>query len=442
MASYDLIISNGTCVNHDGVFFADIGVRDGRIAAVGGLGQADAPQILSAKGLHILPGVIDSQVHFREPGNEHKEDIETGTRAAVLGGVTAVFEMPNTDPPTLHEADIADKLRRAKGRAWCDIAFFVGADRRNRHDLHELEREPGCAGIKVFLGKSTGNLLVDDDELLSEILASGSRRVAFHSEDNSRLEERKPIARAAAHPRAHPDWRDPESAVISTRRLLVAARRQGRRVHLLHVSTAEEMDIIWNYRDLCTVEVTPNHLTLVAPDCYDELGTLAQMNPPVRDRRHRDALWDAVRSGLVDVVGSDHAPHTREEKAGTYPDTPSGMPGVQTLLPLLLNHVHDKQLPLLRLVDLTSAGPARAYGVVRKGRLAVGYDADLTLVDLSAARLIDDSWIASRCGWTPYHGKEIRGWPMATVVRGNVVMRDDEVLGQPVGEPVRFLESL
>ncbi len=439
--SFDLILRGAVAATPNGIAPADIGIRDGRFAAVGRVEGAAAEEI-DARGLHALPGVIDTQVHFREPGLTHKEDFATGTAGAALGGVTAVFEMPNTSPSTLGAADLADKLARAKGRAWCDMAFFIGAAEENAAELGKLERLPGCAGIKVFMGSSTGSLLIPDDEALEAVLRQGCRRVAVHAEDEARLRERLPLAKEAGDVAAHPVWRDEETALGATRRLLALARAVGRRVHVLHVTTAEEMDLLATAKDIATVEATPQHLTLAAPDCYRELGTLAQMNPPIRDARHRAALWRAVGAGIVDCVGSDHAPHTREEKARPYPASPSGMPGVQTLLPLLLDHMAAGRLTLERLVDLTSAGPARIYNIAGKGRIAVGYDADVALVDLKARRAIRREWMATRCGWTPFDGREVTGWPKATIVRGQVVMREDQLLGSPVGEPVRFGECL
>ncbi|HTO83372.1 MAG TPA: dihydroorotase [Methylomirabilota bacterium] len=439
--TYDLIIRGGVAATPNGIAPADIAVRDGRIAAIGRVAGTAADN-LDAKGLHILPGVIDTQVHMREPGLEHKEDLGTGTAAAALGGVTAVFEMPNTKPSTLTAADLADKLARAKGRAWCDVAFFVGAAAENAERLGELERLPGCAGVKIFMGSSTGSLLVAEDRDILQALRSGRRRVAVHAEDEARLRQRYALVRDGADPTMHPVWRDVETAAIATQRLMRLAREAGRRVHVLHVTTAEEMAILATNKDIATVETTPQHLTLVAPDCYERLGTLAQMNPPIRDIRHRDALWQAVGDGVVDCIGSDHAPHTREEKEKPYPQSPSGMPGVQTLLPLLLDHMNAGRLTLERLIDLTSTGPARIYGIAGKGRIAVGYDADLTLVDLGARRTIRAAWIASRCGWTPFDGMTVTGWPAATVVRGHVVMRDDQLVGSPVGQSVRFTETL
>lgn len=439
---YDLLIANGQAVTPGGIVRADIGVVGGRIGAIGAIDRASAGEVFDAKGLHVLPGVIDSQVHFREPGLEHKEDLATGTAGALLGGVTTVFEMPNTKPSTLTADDLADKLRRAKGRAWCDHAFFMGAADENAEKLGELEKLPGCCGVKVFMGSSTGSLLVSDDDTLLRVLKSGTRRVAIHAEDEPRLLARKEIAEKAGKPHAHHDWRDVESALLATRRILSIARRAGRRIHVLHISTADEMPLLAENKDLATVEVTPQHLTLAAPDCYDRLGTYAQMNPPVREARHREGLWRAVAQGIVDVLGSDHAPHTKEEKSKPYPQSPSGMPGVQTLLPIMLEHVHQGRLSLERLVDLTSAGAARIYGIAGKGRIAVGYDADLTLVDLNARRTITNKWIASKTGWTPFDGVEVTGWPIAAILRGRVAMRDDTLLGAAGGEPVRFVDTL
>jgi len=439
---FDLIVAGGVCLTPGGRVEADIGVREGRIAAIGRLDRGSAAAIFEARGLHVLPGVIDTQVHFREPGLEHKEDLSTGTLAAVKGGVTAVFEMPNTNPNTDSEAALADKLARAKGRAWCDHAFFVGATADNAEELGRLERLPGCSGVKMFMGSSTGTLLVAADRDVARVLSSGTRRMAVHSEDEDRLVERRRLVEGGADVSKHPDWRDVETATRSTTRLLTLARQAKRRVHVLHVTTAEETALLQEARDVATFEITPQHLTLAAPEAYARLGTFAQMNPPIRDARHRDGLWRAVASGLADVIGTDHAPHTREEKARPYPQSPSGMPGVQTLIPIMLDHVNAGRLTLERLVDLVCTGPARIYNIAAKGRLAPGYDADFTVVDLAARRTITNDWIASRCGWTPYDGMTVTGWPRATIIRGNIVMRDDEALGAPSGQPVRFTECL
>ncbi|CAA7618690.1 dihydroorotase [Magnetospirillum sp. SS-4] len=439
--TYDLILRHGALVTPNGTERADIGVRGGRIATIGDLTHGVTAEEIDARGLTVLPGVIDTQVHFREPGLEHKEDLASGTAGAAQGGVVAVFEMPNTKPSTTTAEAIADKLARARGRAWVDHAFFLGAAADNVARLAEWERMPGCAGVKVFMGSSTGSLLVADDETLEAVLRQGFRRVAVHCEDEGRLAERKHLADKAGHPRAHDQWRDAETALLATRRLVRLAESARRRVHVLHVTTAEEMAFLSEHKDLATVETTPQHLTLAAPECYERLGTYAQMNPPIRDARHRDALWQAIADGVVDVLGSDHAPHTRDEKDKPYPQSPSGMTGVQTLVPLMLDHVKQGRLSLERFIDLTSAGPARVYNIAGKGRIALGYDADFTVVDMKAERTITNAWIESRCGWTPFDGKRVTGWPVATIVRGRVVMRDGQLLGSPAGEPVRFQES-
>ncbi|HKQ54678.1 MAG TPA: dihydroorotase [Methyloceanibacter sp.] len=439
-ATFDLVFKGGTVVNHDGEGKADLGVRDGRIAEIGSIGASAGARTIDATGLHILPGVIDSQVHFREPGLEHKEDLATGSRSAVLGGVTAVFEMPNTKPATTSAEALAAKVAAASGRMHCDFAFFVGATHDNVGELAELERLPGAAGIKAFLGSSTGDLLIDDEATLARILASISRRASFHAEDEARLRERVPLQRAG-DPSSHHHWRDPQAALASTERLLRLAARAGKRVHVLHVSTAEEMALLARHKDFASVEVTPQHLTLAAPEAYERLGTKAQMNPPLRDRDHQAGLWWGVERGVVDVLGSDHAPHTLEEKAKSYPATPSGMPGVQTLVPVMLDHVNAGRLTLARFVDLTSAGPQRVFGIAGKGRIAVGYDADLTIVDLKETRVIEDEWIGSKCGWTPFAGHTVRGWPKGTIVRGLLAMWEGDV-GEANGAPVRFGEAL
>ncbi len=439
---FDLLLCNATAVTPNGLQFVDIAVKAGRIVELGDFSTRSAAIKLNLRGLHILPGVIDSQVHFREPGLTHKEDLHTGTKAAVLGGVTAIFEMPNTHPATTTATALEDKLQRAKGRAFCDYAFFVGGTPQPDSDWATLERLPGCAGIKVFMGSSTGDLLVSEDKALDALLRRGRRRVAIHAEDEARLRERKPLAEAAAHPRFHSEWRDAESARLATERVLKLARRQGRLIHVLHVTTAEEMALLAEFREIATVEVTPQHLTLVAPECYEKLGTLAQMNPPIRTENHRQALWAAVNQGLVDVIGSDHAPHTLDEKAKPYPHSPSGMPGVQTLVPLLLNHVNEGRLSLERLVDLTSAGPARVYGVAYKGRIAVGYDADFTIVDLRKRLQLENQHMASKCGWTPFDGMTVMGAPTHTILRGQIVMQDNALVTEPLGIPVSFLDTL
>lgn len=440
--TYDLIVRGGDVANHAGRGMADVGVIDGKIAFIGDLSQASAGEVFDATGLTVLPGVIDTQVHFREPGLEWKEDLETGSRAAALGGVVAVFEMPNTNPNTTDPDTMADKLARAKDRMWTDHAFYVGGTHENADYLGELERLPGCCGVKVFMGASTGDLLIADDEGVRKVLSNVRRRATFHSEDEYRLVERRGLARTGDWT-SHPEVRDAESAIRSTRRLVGLAKETGARIHVLHVTTREEMEYLRFHKDVATVEITPQHLTLVGPEAYQRLGSYAQMNPPIRSQEHVDALWLwGMQQGVADVLGSDHAPHTKEEKAKPYPASPSGMPGVQTLVPLMLTHVANGRLSLERFIDLTSAGAQRVFGTANKGRMAVSYDADLTIVDLKAKRTITHDQQATRCGWTPFDGVEATGWPMATIVRGRVVMQDGELIGSAHGRPVRFMETL
>ncbi len=435
--TYDLIIRGGTCVTDEKMGEADIAVNAGKIAAIGDLSQAHADKVISARGLHVLPGVIDTQVHFREPGLIYKEDLATGSLAAVMGGVTAVFEMPNTNPPTVDGKRLKDKLAAARGRMWCDHAFYLGASAENADELGTLEKLPGCCGVKVFMGASTGTLLVPDDETLLKVLKSGSRRVAIHSEDQDRLQARLG-KRIDGDPLSHPRWRDVETAIKSTKRLIKLAKKANRPVHVLHVTTAEEIEFLGNNKSIATVEVTPQHLSLFAPDCYQRLGTYAQMNPPIREAGHQDALWRGILEGVVDVIGSDHAPHTIEEKERDYPDSPSGMPGVQTLLPLMLNHFSEGRLDIHKLVALTSTTAHRIFGLKTKGALEKGKDADFTMVDLKAEWRIDKSWLKSKCKWSPFDGMKITGQPKATILRGYPVMRDGEIRGEAKGRPLKF----
>lgn len=435
---YDLVIRGGICVLPWGEAQADVGVRDGRIAAVGVGAGAEAASVIEAGGLHVLPGLIDPHVHFRDPGNPAVETIPTGSKAAVLGGLAAVFDMPNTAPSITTADQVAWKQGYVEQSAWCDMGLYVGAALSNIPQLAELELEAGVCGVKVFAGSSTGDLLIADDKSLEAVMRSGRRSIAYHSEDEFRLQERRPMFKSGDPYASHAEWRDVECAFLGTRRLLALARKTGRPAHILHVSTAEELDYLAGFRDVATAELLVNHLTQFAPDVYDQLAGMAVMNPPIRDRRHYEAAWAAVQDGTVDTIGSDHAPHSRAAKERPWPEVAAGLTGVQTLVPIMLDHVNAGRLSLGRMVDLMCAGPARVYGAVGKGRLARGYDADFTLVDMKRRRTIEESWIVSPCGWTPFAGKQVMGWPAMTVVRGTVVMRDDEVQGQPIGRLVRF----
>ena len=436
---YDLIIRNGTCVLPWGCEQTDVGVKGGKIADLGVPGTATADQMIDAAGLHVLPGLIDSHVHLRDPGDQAVEAIATGTRAAVLGGLAAVFDMPNTSPAITDAEGLAWKQDYVEREAWCDMGLYVGGTKTNIPELASLETGHGVCAIKIFAGSSTGDLLVEDDEHLERIMRGGRRRIAYHSEDEYSLRARRSMFQHGDPYARHMEWRDVETAFLGTRRLMALAQVTGRPAHILHVSTAEELDYLKDFRDIASCEVLVNHLTQMAPDAYEKLGGYAVMNPPIRDRQHYEAAWRAIQNGTVDTVGSDHAPHPREKKELPWPDTAAGLTGVQTIVPVMLDHVNAGRLSLPRLVDLMCAGPARVYGIVSKGRLAAGFDADFTLADMKQQRRIDASWIVSPCGWTPFDGMMVSGWPVATIVRGQVVMRDDQVLGTPQGRLVKFL---
>lgn len=419
----------------------DLGIRDGHIAEMGYLRSAPSSRKIDLEGLHIIPGVVDSQVHFREPGLTHKEDLETGTRSALLGGVTAVFEMPNTQPSTTDQKTFDDKVKALNNRAWCNVGFYIGGSHDNIAQLSALERLRGCCGVKVFMGSSTGTLLVEDDEALLKILESGSKRMAVHCEDEFRLRERKSIATEGKSVHLHPTWRDEDSALLAVQRLIRLALKAKRPVHVLHVSTKQEVEFLAAYKNIATIEVLPQHLTLSAPECYERLGNFAQQNPPIRDKSHQAALWRALQKGIIDVIGSDHAPHTIEEKKREYPASPSGMPGVQTLLPIMLNHVNNGNLSLQHLVRLISVNPSRIFNIQGHGKLELGAAANLTIIDLKEERKIENKWIASRCGWTPYDGMKVKGWMKGCFINGSLAMFEDEIIDGPKGQLLNFYEK-
>ena len=439
---YDTILKNGKAVLPDGIMEVDIAINNESISTIGNLSDCSADNIIDCSGLHILPGVIDSQVHFREPGLENKENLESGMLAAAAGGVVAVFEMPNTNPLTITPETIEDKLSRASRVAWTDYAFYLGGTGRTGPNLGKWENAPGICGIKIFMGASTGDLLAASDEEVASVLSNGNRVVAVHAEDQYIMEENMKTILGDSHDVSlHCKWRSPESCLSATKRVVMIAKKYNRRVHVLHITTSEEMDFLRKHKDTASVELLANHLTLHAPECYEKLGTLAQQNPPIREKHHQDALWKALNDGTVDILASDHAPHTLEEKAEIYPKSPSGTPGVQTLVPVMLNHVNEGRLTLERLVELWSYGPERIHGLVNKGRIKKGYNADFTIVDLNKENTITNAQQKSKTGWTPFDGMKVKGWPIMTIIRGHIVMREDEML-EPIGKPVLFKETI
>jgi len=418
----DWLIRGGSVVRPEGILHEDIGIANGRIVALGDLQTVEASHTFDAAGMHVLPGAIDTQVHFREPGLEHKEDIATGSEAAATGGVTTYFEMPNTRPATTSEEFLQNKLMRAQGRSWSNFAFFVGAALDNLADLARLEMLPGTPGIKLFMGSSTGTLLVPDDDNIRTVMQHGQRPMPVHAEDEPRLRERKNIF-PAPKVEDHPMIRDAEAARLATERLLNLSRETDRPVHVLHVSTRAEVTMLAQAKaggSRVTAEVTPQHLWFAAPEAYRQLGSLVQMNPPIRTAEHREALWHGLRSGVFDVFGSDHAPHTLQEKEQQYPDSPSGMTGVQTLLPVLLTFVDDGRLPLEQVVTMTSRNPAKLYGIKDRGEIALGQWADLAIVELKRKFIVRREWIRSRSQWSPYEGIELVGYPVQAFVSGEL----------------------
>ncbi len=433
----DLIIKNGECYIDGKIIKTNIGIQNGKISIIGDLNNEQSKETINASNLLVLPGCMDTQVHFREPGSTNAEDLHTGSKAAIAGGITSVFEMPNTNPPTANMKEFNNKLNLAKNRMYSNYAFYFGATPDNSPDLAKLKGLDGCCGVKLFAGSSTGNLLVDKEEDIEKVFQNTSKIVAVHSEDEEIINLRKKlIEKGNVH--THPVWRNEECAMSSTRRIVRIAKRLNKKAHILHVTTKEEVDFLSQNKGNITFEITPQHLTIYAPDCYDKLGTFAQMNPPLRDKSHYDRLWYAIRNNYNDTIGSDHAPHLKENKLKEYPQSPSGMPGVQTLLPVMLNHVNDKKLTLDQLIKLLCENPVSVFGIKNKGFIKKDYDADFTIIDMNRTIEIKNQNIHSKCGWSPFNGYKFKGSPVYTIINGDIKMKEDEILGDPSGKPILF----
>ena len=437
MSKLDLILKNGIVFLPQGRTSIDVGIKDGKIVEIGSC--FDANKTIDCTNLFIFPGLIDTQCHFREPGGEHKETIQTGTMAAALGGIVGIFEMPNTNPLTTTPEALDHKISRGIDTAYTDFAYYFGGTYQNSHNLSKWENLDAVCGIKIFMGASTGNLLSATDEEVEAVVSNGQRVIAVHAEDEFLMNEnKKTILKDSNDVSMHCKWRDVNSSLNATKRVVGLAKKHNRHVHVLHITTSDEMDFLRKNKDTATVEVLPNHLTLNAPDCYEQLGTLAQQNPPIREKHHQDALWKAIEDGTVDIVASDHAPHTLDEKSGTYPNTPSGTPGVQTLLPIMLDHASNGKLSYERLVDLMAYGPIRVHKIKNKCSITNNYDADFTIVDPKKTHVITNEEQASKSAWTPYDGKKITGMPVMTIIRGNIVMREGELLEKISAQPIEF----
>mgnify|MGYP001493976647 FL=1 len=432
----DLIIKNGSCYIDRDLKDQDIAIKDAKIVKIGNI-EEEAKEIFDAKGLTVLPGCIDTQTHFREPGSTDTEDLNSGSKAAIVGGITSVFEMPNTNPPTSSKKEFQRKLDLAKNRMYCNYAFYFGATADNAKELRDLENLDGCCGIKLFAGSSTGNLLVADEKDIDTVFKNCSKVVAVHSEDEEILNiNKKLIKNGNVH--SHPIWRSVECAMSSTRRIVRIAEKYNKKAHVLHITTKEEIDFLSQHKGNITFEITPQHLTIYSPDCYDKLGTYAQMNPPIRDKSHYDRLWYAIKNNLNDTIGSDHAPHLKVNKDKRYPNSPSGMPGVQTLMPVMLNHINDGRLSLNRLMSLVCENPVQIFGIKNKGFIKEGFDADFTIVDMNKEIIIKNENIESKCGWSPFDGYKFKGTPVSTIIAGKIKMQDGKILGDPEGTPLEF----
>lgn len=438
--SFDLILIDGQVMTGSNNIptLMDIGIKDGKIISIGNLKKELSLKVVNCSNLVILPGVIDTQVHFRDPGLTHKEDIESGSKSAVLGGITAFCEMPNTKPLTVSEFELRKKIEKSEKVSWCDYSFFVGATSKNISNLNVYEKLTGCAGVKIFMGSSTGELLVHDYEMLLKIMENGSRRVAVHAEDEERLKDRFKFYNKYNDARYHPTWRDPKSALLATKKIMDIANKANRPLHILHISSAREMKLLQKKSRLISVEVTPQHLTLNSPECYNKLGTYAQMNPPIRSKYHQDELWKGIENGTVDVIGSDHAPHTIEEKQIEYPNSPSGMPGTQTMLPLMLNEVSKNKIKLSKLVSLLCTRPAEIYKMKNRGKIEEGYLASLTVIDLNLVKSLKKSDIKSRCAWSPFTDKLLKGWPVMTIINGDIAMQNQTLRNRPKVQEIIF----
>ena len=413
-------------------------IEDGRIAAVGAAAHSRADEVVDATGLHLLPGVIDDQVHFRDPGLTHKEDLRTGSRACAAGGVTSFLEMPNTVPQTITVDALAEKLALADRRCVVNYGFYIGATTDNLTELRRASRTPG---IKIFMGSSTGNMLVDDQGCLEAIFAETTLPITAHCEDESTVHANAAAMEPPLTIHDHSRIRDHRAAITATLRGIDLAKRHGHRFHVLHVSTAEEAGILAERHDLITAEVCPHHLFFDVSD-YGRLGTLAQMNPSLKTAEDRAALWRGLKEGAIQIIATDHAPHTLEEKDVPYPASPSGVPAVEVVLPLMLNEVNRGRCTLQDLAAWMSDGPARIWDIVGKGRIEEGYDADLVLVDMEMERAVRNEEQLTKSGWSPWHGTVLKGWPVRTWVGGRTVFADGRVTSEPLGREIVFDHAL
>jgi len=433
-----LLLKNGQVYYKDELQNLDILIEDNHIKKVEKNISDDASEVKDCTGLTIFPGFIDTHVHFREPGHPKKETLESGSRAAVLGGITGIFEMPNTSPITDNKEMIEDKLSRAKDNMHCNYAFYFGATNENSDKLDFLKGFDGCCGVKMFVGSSTGDLLVKDDFYIEQVIKNSPRIVSIHSEDEDMLVARKNIIEEG-NVKSHYKWRSVECAVSSTKKLIAFANKHKKNIHILHITTKDEVDYVReNKPEFVTLETTPQHLTLYAPDIYNQLNTFAQINPPIRTKDHRDGIWKGVDEDLISIIGSDHSPHTKEEKKQPYPKSPSGMPGTQTIGLIMTDYFLKGKISLKKLVDLLCINPCKIFGIKNRGALKTGNIADLTIYKLNEKFTIKDEWIESKCGWTPFNGTSVDVTPYGTIINGKTTVWNQELIEKGFGKPYSF----
>ncbi|MBD1884842.1 MULTISPECIES: dihydroorotase [Microcoleus] len=431
-----LLIRRARILLPNGEFLVgDVQICDRQIVKVAAEIVESGDREIDAKGLTLLPGVIDPQVHFREPGLEHKEDLFTASCACAKGGVTSFLEMPNTRPLTTTQAALDDKLSRAAEKCLVNYGFFIGATPENLPDLLNANPTPG---IKVFMGSMHGQLLVDGEATLEAIFAKGDRLIAVHAEDQARINQRRQEFAGISDVAVHSQIQDNQAALLATQLAVKLSNKYQRRLHILHLSTGDEAEFLRQEKpSWVTAEVTPQHL-LLNTSAYQKIGSLAQMNPPLREPRDNEILWQALLDGVIDFIATDHAPHTLAEKAQEYPNTPSGMPGVETSLPLMLTQAVEGRCTVAQVANWMSAAVAKAYKIPNKGAIAPGFDADLVLVDLENYRPVVGAEMASKCGWSSFEGWSLTGWPVVTVVGGKVVFENGKLDTNVRGEALTF----
>lgn len=424
--SSDLTIRQARLVLPDRVVTGDLIVEDGVISEIGPHLARSAGEEINGTGLTCLPGAIDAHVNFRDPSPNLTEDFASGSRAAAAGGVTAFLDAPSNDPPCTTVERLEAKLEAAAENSVVHHGFFLGATADNLEELNAAER---VCGIKVYMGNTNGEMLVEDVELLEAIFAGANKVVAVHAEDVHRLRARQEQYADSVDVRDHPRIRDVDTAMNAARVATELAQKHGTRLHMLHLSCADEVDLLASIEnDKITAEVSPQHLFFDADTIYGLIGNLAQCNPPVRKRRHGEALWQGLQDGVIASVSSDHSPHPYSKKQFTFPHSPSGMPGVEWLLPLLLDQVHQGRCTLRQVASWVSDAPARCFAIPRKGRLEIGYDGDLVLVDMAETRTIQHDGTHSGAGWSAWAGAEVTGWPVLTAVLGRPVFRDGQIV--------------